>query len=204
MPMRKAATSDAALLSFVEEVKPSHIHLLGIGIENPRAERLIDAIRYLSPATRISMDSNRLRAVVGRRRRLTVCETELRQADTEDVYGTVDSPVLRLNGETLDYTDLIAFPTLWAAPGQMLEIARAVHLSGAESEKLVNAPDAFLQSACGEFEDLTWIEHPLIALELDRAWKQFVERKLRTGVRSAAIAATFADSRISGQTDRDA
>jgi hypothetical protein len=86
----------------------------------------------------------------------------------------------------------------------MLEIARAVHLSGAESEKLVNAPDAFLQSACGEFEDLTWIEHPLIALELDRAWKQFVERKLRTGVRSAAIAATFADSRISGQTDRDA
>ena len=199
MPMRKAATSETALLSFIEDVKPNHIHLLGIGIENRRAERVIDAIRFFSPATRISMDSNRLRAVAGRNRPLTVRETQLRGTDTEDVYGAVDSPVLTLNGEGLDYTDLIASPALWASPDQLFEIARALDLSDTESKELVNAPDEFLQSACRDFENLVWIEHPLMDLKLDRAWKQFVDRKLRTGVRSAAIAATFADSRISGQ-----
>lgn len=74
LPMRKAATSDAALLSCIEEVKPHHIHLLGMGIETRRAQRLIDAIQYVSPATYISMDSNRLRAVVGAGRPLTNCE----------------------------------------------------------------------------------------------------------------------------------
>lgn len=51
------------------------------------------------------------------------------------------------------------------------------------------SPDAFLQSTCDGFEDLIWIEHLVMALELDRAWKQFVEHKLHAGVRSAAIAA---------------
>jgi hypothetical protein len=43
--MRKAATSNEALLSFVDETKPRHIHLLGIGIGTRRAEQLVEAIR---------------------------------------------------------------------------------------------------------------------------------------------------------------
>jgi hypothetical protein len=40
------------------------------------------------------------------------------------------------------------------------------------------------------------------ALEIDRAWKQYVEARVRTGVRSAAITNVFRDSRISDQTSR--
>jgi hypothetical protein len=199
MPMRKAATSNKALLSFVEETRPRHIHLLGIGIGTRRAERLIEAIRYFSPSTRISMDSNRLRAVVGNRRPLTRVEQQLRGTEAEDVYGTVDSPVFSLTGETLDYTDLIASPSLWASTEQLHGLARAAQLLADETIQFVAAPDDFLQSPCRGFDDLHWIEHPVMALELDTVWRQFVELRHRATVRSAAIASVFADSRIRGQ-----
>ena len=200
MPMRKAATSNEALLSFVEGTRPRHIHLLGIGIGARRAERLVEAIRYFSPSTRISMDSNRLRAVVGNRRPLTRVEQELRGTEAEGVYGTVDSPVFSLTGETLDYTDLIASPSLWASTEQLHELARATQLLADETIQFVGAPDDFLQSPCRGFDDLHWVEHPVVAFELDAVWRQYVEFRLRATVRSAAIASVFADSRIRGQS----
>ncbi len=136
MPMRKAATSTAALLSYVEHNRPRHIHLLGMGIGNRRAQKILDAIRYLSPCTAVSMDSNQLRAVVGRRRPLTRLETELRTAQTECLFGAVDSPVLRINDENLDYTDLIAFPSLWASPEQLDAIAMHAALSLSEAKSV--------------------------------------------------------------------
>lgn len=202
MPMRKAATSTSTLLSFVEEVKPERIHLLGIGIENRRAARLIQAIRYLSPDTEISMDSNRLRAVAGSARPLTRLETEFRNSEAEGVFGAVDSPVLALNGEALDYTDLISSPSLWAMPTQLRSIASTVGLATLDTLRFVDEPDTFLQTAITESEDFTWIEHPLMAIELDRAWQQFVQDKVRSGVRSAAIAGVFRNSRISDQAAR--
>jgi hypothetical protein len=63
LPMRKAATPVAELLAFVRQVCPTHLHLLGIGIDNPRAAKVIRAIFHFSPETTISMDSNRLQAV---------------------------------------------------------------------------------------------------------------------------------------------
>jgi hypothetical protein len=199
MPMRKAATSNEALLSFVEETRPRHIHLLGIGIGTRRAERLVEAIRYFSPSTRISMDSNRIRAVVGNRRPLTRVENQLRGTEAEGVYGTVESPVFSLTGETLDYTDLIASPSVWASTEQLHGLASAARLLADETIQLVAAPDDFLQSRCRGFDDLHWIEHPVMAFELDTVWRQFVELRLRATVRSAAIASVFADSRIRGQ-----
>jgi hypothetical protein len=41
MPMRKAATPIGQLLDFVEQVKPQRMHLLGAGIENKRAAKLV-------------------------------------------------------------------------------------------------------------------------------------------------------------------
>lgn len=115
MPMRKAATTASALIDFVTTVKPCHIHLLGMGIDHPRAAKLLRLIRRFGPDTTISMDSNRIRAVAGRSRSLTRVESELRADRTEYVYGEVDSAVLSLTGEMLDYTDLVASPSLWCA-----------------------------------------------------------------------------------------
>jgi hypothetical protein len=64
--MKKAATSDADAERFLKAVQPTRIHLLGLGRENRRAGHILDLIRRCSPATEISMDSNRLRAVTGK------------------------------------------------------------------------------------------------------------------------------------------
>ena len=196
MPMRKAATSSDALLSFLEKVKPRHIHLLGIGIENRRAKRLIRAIRFIAPAIFISMDSNRLRAVVGKGRPLTQMESTLREAPVEGIFATVESRVLDLNGEVLDYTDFIALPSEWATPEQLEEIAQAACLPLPARTAFLSSPDWFLQTPCAEADDLAWIEHPAMAYELDRAWLRFVAGRIRWGVRSAAIGSVFQDARI--------
>jgi hypothetical protein len=199
MPMRKAATSEAALLTFLEEVKPRHVHLLGIGIGNHRTERLIRAIRSIAPSISISMDSNLLRGVVGRNRPLSRLEVALREAPAECVYGTVESPVLALNGQSLDYTDLIAWPSWWATSAQLEEIATDLNLLSAARESFLESPDDFLQSPCPENDELAWIEHPVMAFLFDKAWERFVELRIRSGVRSAAIASVFRDSRVRGQ-----
>lgn len=114
-------------------------------------------------------------------------------------YGTVDSPVFSLTGETLDYTDLIASPSPWATTEQLHELARAAQLVADETIWFVEAPDDFLQSPCRGCDDLHWIEHPVMAFKLDTVWREYVESRLRATVRSAAIASVFADSRIRDQ-----
>lgn len=199
MPMRKAATSVSALIDFVREKRPEHVHLLGIGLGNRRTDSLIRSIRHLSPESTISMDSNVLRAVVGKNRPLSRIEAELRDTPPEQLWGEIESPVLALNGQILDYTDLIASPSCWASSAQLAEIAADLALTDTSHDHLLHSPDDFLQSPCGEFDGLAWIEHPRMAILLDLAWMQFVERKARSGVRSAAIACVFGDSRIRNQ-----
>jgi hypothetical protein len=71
LPMKKAATSAAEIVEFVAVVQPPRLHLLGMGAENARSTKLIRLIHHYSPNTQISMDSNRIRAVTGRTRRMT-------------------------------------------------------------------------------------------------------------------------------------
>ncbi|MGD0446917.1 MAG: hypothetical protein ABSA39_23520 [Edaphobacter sp.] len=200
MPMRKATTSIEDLLRFIDALKPRHVHLLGMGINNRRAEKLIEAVRYFSSGTTISMDSNMLRAVAGRNRPLTRLEAELRTSETTALFGAVDSQVLALNAESVDYTDLIASPSLWIAEEQLSAIASATGMTERERSGFAADPDCFLQSPIPATDAPTWMEYPLVILELDRVWEQYVERRIRSGTRSAAIVGVFADSRISGQT----
>jgi hypothetical protein len=204
MPMCKAVTTGEALLKFVREVRPPHVHLLGIGLENRRADILIRATRHFSPDTTISMDSNRLRAKVGGNRPLTTTEAELRLADTERVYGAVMSPVLALTGDGLDYTELIASPSLWCRQQQLRAIANVVGLSATDTEAFISDADGFLQSALRNNTDVVWIEHPVMSFELDRMWERFVEETVRSGVRTAAIIRVFGDSPISAPANKAA
>lgn len=194
-PSRKAVTGTADLVSFVEQCKPAHLHLLGIGAHNRRAAKLIRVIRHFSPATRISMDSNRLRAVVGKGRPLTQCEAELRSCELQDLYGAVESPTLAACGIALDYTDLIASPSLWADDHALSLIADEAGMSPAQSEAFLNGPDDLLQSpfggcGCGIW-DVNWIEHPLMAAALDRGWERYVAQTVHASVRTAAIVRVF-------------
>jgi hypothetical protein len=205
MPMRKAATGTGDLMSFMEQYKPTHLHLLGIGAQNRRAATLIRAIRHFSPGTRISMDSNRLRAVVGKGRALTRCEAELRSSEPECVYGVVESPTLAACGIALDYTDLIASPALWADGRALSVIAEEVGLSPTQTAAFVNGPDEFLQApfdncACGNW-DMRWIEHPRMSAALDCGWERHVEQTVRSAVRTAAIIRVFSDEGV-GREER--
>ena len=199
MPMRKAATKAEDLAGFVEQVRPPHLHLLGMGIDHPRAEPIIRLIAHYSPQTSISMDSNRLRALAGKQRALTRCEAELRSQPAEDLYGAVESPVLAATGMFLDYTDLIASPSLWIDTDGIEAIASGACLDTEETNNLLGDPDSFLQSPFRKSGDLTWIEYPLMSLALDQAWERFIAESIRHRVRTAAIAAVFGDSRINGQ-----
>ncbi len=200
MPMRKAATSAESLMEFVTETKPKHLHLLGMGIDNSRAEALIRTVQHYNPDTFLSLDSNRLRAVVGRDRPLTRAEDEFRSAEIEDVFGEVISPVLTANREVLDYTDMIAVPSLWADSEQLMAIAKDVDLCEQDRSLFLSSPDQFLHASCHEYGELAWVEHPVMERALDRAWRRHVERCCRRGVRQAAISSIFQTSRLRGQT----
>jgi hypothetical protein len=199
MPMRKAATSLGALVDFLCEQHPEAIHLLGMGLENRRAEKVIEIIHHFAPGISISMDSNRLRAVIGRERSLTLCETKLRSTSIDGQYGAVESPVLALTGSILDYMDMIASPSWWASRDVLMEVAARIGLTLRETSALIRDPDSFLQAPVPDLEEIGWIEHPLMALELDRAWQGYVAAAVRARVRTAAIVSVFADSRLCGQ-----
>lgn len=194
--MKKASTSNDALIEFLQQVKPTHLHLLGIGIENRRAGRLIRILRHYAPEVRLTLDSNRLRATTGKHRSLTMKEAELRECDMDDLYGAVDSPVLAATGELLDYTDLIAMPSLWASNQDLRNIAVAAGFSMNQAAAFLNDPDNFLQQPWPESEEIAWIEHPLTSAALDRYWVNYAAARVRSSVRTAAIISVFAGSHI--------
>jgi hypothetical protein len=199
MPMRKATTTTSDLLSFVEQVDPPHIHMLGAGIGNRRAAEILRYLLARFPSLHISMDSNRIRAVTGKKRPLTVCEERLRSEEVSGLYGSVESSVLAKNGCGLDYTDLIASPSMWASERDLAEIADHAGLNLDDLVSFLADPDEFLQSPASGYEDLAWIEHPIVAKALDATWCRFVARTIRQTVRTVAITEVFANSRISGQ-----
>jgi hypothetical protein len=196
MPMRKAATSIFALTEFVREVKPRHVHLLGMGIENHRADKILRLIRHFSPRTSISLDSNRIRAVTGVGRPMTMTEIALRSTDAEDIYAEVDSPVLALTGDRFDYTDSIAFPSGWCTAEQLYSMAVSVGMLAGESAKFRRDPDSFLQGPFRDNAEISWMEYPLMELELNRAWEAYLDQTIRSAVRTAAIVSVFQESSI--------
>jgi hypothetical protein len=200
MPMRKAATNTAELLNFVEQVNPPQIHMLGAGIDNRKAAEIARFLLIRFPSLHITMDSNRLRAVIGKTRPLTMREEQLRAEEISNFYGSVESTVLEKNGRSLDYTDLIAFPALWARTDDLVQVASHAGLGPHEVASFLADPDAFLQSQAGGNDEMTWIEHPFMAAALDAAWERFVAQTVRSSIRTVAIAEVFADSRIAGQS----
>jgi hypothetical protein len=188
--MKKAVTSDGDAERFLKAVQPSRIHLLGIGRENRRAGHILDLIRRCSPSTEISMDSNRLRAVTGKKRSMTIMEHAFRDAEIDNLFNEVESPVLATLGYRIDYTDLISAPSEWATEEMLREIALASGFTLSETHAFFADPDAFLGRAIPGADSYYW-ENPMVAMALDSAWGKYVQQQVHSHVRTAAIRETF-------------
>jgi hypothetical protein len=70
LPCKKNATSPAEVVAFVKAAKPRAIHCLGLGARNTNAAALVRELRAVDADVEISLDSNAIRANVGRRGRL--------------------------------------------------------------------------------------------------------------------------------------
>ena len=193
MPLKKAVTPPSDLVDFVLSVRPPRLHLLGMGAENRNARKILRLIEHYSPETEITMDSNRLRAVTGKGRRMTILESELRDEPASYLYSEVESHVLRSMGIRLDYTDSIATPSYWATEEQLSRMADSLGFNQQQRNAFLAAPDEMLQSPF-DGNDMAMIELPDVSHALDCMWNEFVLEQVRRSVRSAAIVQTFADS----------
>ena len=195
MPMKKAATSPEHLTEFVQAVHPPHLHLLGIGAQNRRTPKIIRLIETYSPESKITLDSNRLRAKTGEGRPLTIEESSLRTSEVDGLNGEVDSEVLAATAYGLDYTDSIAFPSEWADEPMLKTIALEAGFTSEQTGRFLADPDNFLQSLLDDdCEEVAWYENPIVSSALDSAWESFVYQTVRTSVRTAAILSVFASA----------
>ena len=188
--MKKAVTSEEDAARFLLSVRPERLHLLGMGRQNSRAPRVVAMIRRCSPLTKISMDSNRLRAVTGKKRTMTVLERDFRSGSPEDLYSEVNSPVLSAAQVRLDYTDCIYSPGDWATRDMLREIAISSGFSLSEMHAFFADPNGFIARPMPETGIFYW-EHPIVDLALDQAWRKYVGEVINANVRTAAIQQTF-------------
>jgi len=70
LPMKKNATTPDQVVDFVRRARPRAVHLLGLGAANRKAGPLVDALRAVDPELEITLDSNLIRANVGRKPRV--------------------------------------------------------------------------------------------------------------------------------------
>ena len=193
LPMKKAGMSHADVLRFVDEVRPSRLHLLGMGYERRTAKALVRALLEAHGELTLTLDSNRLRAVIGQRRRLTVAERQLRGTPMEGLYGEAEHEALRGVDERLDYTDSIAFPSSWASDDALRTIATTAFFTSCERSAFLADPDGYLQQDRSGYQ--VW-ECAVVAAALDRAWCAWVDSRVQAAVRTAAIHEVFAECQI--------
>ncbi len=196
MPMKKAATGFAEVMEFVKAVRPARIHMLGMGYETMKARQFVAQLQVIAPDLEITLDSNRLRAVTGKGRSMTVLETRLRGEEPESVFGSVESEALEGAGMLMDYTDAIAEPSTWATPLQFEVVADIAGFDMRERRDFLDDPDGFLQRPFQDDAEIAYIELPHISHALDSAWKEYVAAEHSRAIRIAAVRKTFEDARI--------
>ncbi len=191
LPMKKAGMSHGEVLAFLQIIRPAHVHLLGMGFERERAKRLVRLLLNSFEALTVSLDSNRLRAVAGHSRSMTAQERTYQATPVSRLYGEVDHPALAGSRVNLDYTEAIAFPSMWAGAPELERIASEACL--AHPEEFLGDPDGFLQQ---ETEGRARWEWPVLSAVLDRAWSRYVGTLVKGAVRTAAISTTFTNAQI--------
>lgn len=202
-PMPKGGTTARDVLSFVESVRPSRIHLLGLGLRARRARDLLPLLALRAPGVRVSMDANLITSAVGRRadgspsRRLTAAQDGIRARGFPQAFRDVADPAWGIHA---DYTDSISFPSAWLGPAGLRRVAAAATLSSAQTRRWCRDPDAFLQEPVSPVSDSArWWEHPAMERALDEAWCQHLDRLHTAPRKERAIRIAFRNHPAAGQ-----
>jgi hypothetical protein len=167
-----------------------------MGYERSIAKTLVRRILALDNDIELTLDSNRLRAVIGNDRIMTVTERQMRCEEIISLTGEAESEALIGAGYRLDYTDAIASPSSWASDFQLREIAVSAGFDERTVESFVDDPDSFLQLEIAEDNCLYW-ELPTMQAALDGAWYSYLQSMHTDAIRIAAIRKIFSGSPIS-------
>ena len=191
MPMKKSATTPAGILEFVRQTRPRRLHLLGMGITNRVAEPLIRLLQHEQPSLRISLDSNRIRAGVGRRRIITKKERLYSDELEEGWTGELD--LRRWSGEAHDFTELIFHPSWWLSKTKLQEFSDSLTWLSEDQRRLfVTDPEMFL----ADEQNLNdWTYQALM-----KEYHAYIAQRTRSSARTRAVFESLDDSKLGGQT----
>ena len=201
-PMKKAGTPVADVVQFCRAVRPPRLHLLGLGGKNRRAREILTLIRRASPGTRVSMDANLITAAVGRQgprpRRLTAAQDEWRDKALETAFCETSAPEWDVH---LDWTEYAPFPSEWLRDSWKRRIAKAVGLTGDDRRSFLSDPDHFLEQPVhpDSVDGTCWYEHPVLSLEIERAWLRHLDTAQVARRKCESILAAFDDHLVSDQ-----
>lgn len=213
-PMKKAGTDPSLIVEFLRDVDVPAIHLLGMGLTNPRAQEILGLIHAVSPKLKISMDSNLIASVVGRgeaspqlplfgdtpaarARPLTAAQTEIKARGFDDPFGVTEDASWDL---WYDWTESAAAPQDWLSRARLRKVASDALLSPQDSRRFVSDPETFLQSSMHEDEDIPWWEGwPPLILQLENAWLEMLQRAFAGPRRVEALSEVFRQHPAAGQ-----
>jgi len=206
IPMKKAPASTEAIVELVQSRPLKGIHLLGIGVQNPRADAILSAIRQAAPSLPITMDSVLIKGAVGRKKTkagklpaLTGAQDRARRFLGEGGEGlpatSGGAPTAQYQGvhealreAGIDWTDMISEPSQYTTREQREEIANLLGWN-AWGRKMFSAPDTaddmgdvFMHEVADDgddYGDMAISEHP--------AYQEALENALGDHLRSDGI-----------------
>lgn len=181
IPMNKAPQAVENILTFLGTNSVKRIHLLGLGLSNRATGTIIEQIRAINAHLIITLDSNRIRAGVGRGRPITRYE----QTFTEDFlsHPTGEVDLREWGGGVFDFTEMIGFPSEWLRnPNEFSQTL--TWLDDDEKARFAANPDRFVQT--NDIDDWTW-------QSLTQEYVPYVHKFSRRAARSKAVALSLSE-----------
>lgn len=202
LPCQKNATSNEAIVDFVERVRPGELHLLGRGLKNKKTPPLLRALDKVAPDLKLSLDSCLMASMTGKTngpgggpRKLTRLQGIVNDEMSALAYAEGSEP-----GDmeaVADYTDVIAFPSEWITAKGIADFARYLGLDEEETKRFKKDPDGWLQEPIKGNDGVSRIEMPDVATALDAAWVSRHKRLTSKERKRRAVRAAFKTERRS-------
>lgn len=183
-PTRNPSMTDEVIISFVRDVQPQAIHLLGMGPKNHRSEGLVARIQQASPGVSITQDAN-LIAAMAVKSPPRALYFELDWIEARDQFEDESYPDW---GEAHSYSDWGTHPNAWLDRAGREAVASELGLDGADLALFATDPEAWMEvQAETEEEDYWWGPYNPLWGALERAWARMLGESLNSPRRMEAI-----------------
>lgn len=205
-PLKKAACTPQEVLRTMDGLRVdgvTRLHLLGLGLENRKAPALLAALATRNlvatcDACLITAHVGRTNGPSGGPRALTAAQDAVRDEAGEAVWRETRHVAWNV---ALDYTDsILADVNTWLAPSERRALAAAAALTKPLARLMLRDPERALAVDLG---GCAVGEHPVVAWELDQAWRRFVEQMTTQPRKEAGIRRAFADHAARRRVGRD-